>query len=180
MVQRSTFGFYDFCDFGNICFWLSNVHGKHEAPNVVVSAWQKRKRGAEKLEKKCPTNPFSTASSEAKCGWLKRDQAHTASAPVVLLIITEEGLLARVQKKPCVVQYHHSLVLFRYLSFDPFKLLFLLSFLGSRRAIAAQIVNALVGQKKADLAHIKRIQRHQLQLRIELKPEKIRSLGINE
>ena len=75
-----------------------------------------------------------------------KPSTHTASVAVVLLIITEG--LARVQKKPCVVQYHHSLVLFRYLSFDPFKLLFLLSFLGSRRAIAAQIVNALVGQKK--------------------------------
>ena len=41
---------------------------KHEAPNVVVSAWQKKRGQAEKLEKKCPTNPFSTAS---QC-WLKR------------------------------------------------------------------------------------------------------------
>ena len=77
-----------------------------------------------------------------------KPSTHTASVAVVLLIITEG--LARVQKKPGVVQYHHSLVLFRYLSFDPFKLLFfLLSFLGSRRAMAAQIVNALVGQKKS-------------------------------
>ena len=29
---------------------------------------KKERGGAEKLEKKCPTNPFSSASSEAKCG----------------------------------------------------------------------------------------------------------------
>ena len=146
----------------------------------IVSAWQKRKRGAEKLEKKCPTNPFSSASSEAKCGWLKRDQAHTHRLRSSCTThhywrprsCTKKAWRSTVPPLPCAFS------LFIIWSFQaPF---FLLSFLGSRRATAAQIVNALVGQKKADLAHIKRIQRHQLQLRIELKPEKIRSLGINE
>ena len=57
-----------FVTLGNICLWLSNVHGKTWGSKCCCVCLTKKRGQAEKLEKKCPTNPFSTAS---QC-WLKR------------------------------------------------------------------------------------------------------------
>ena len=135
---------------------------KHEAPNVVVSAWQKKRGQAEKLEKKCPTNPFSTAS---QC-WLKRRPSlrrrscttHHYHRPRSRVLLSHTKKYYHSTTPLCLFAIYHLILSSSFFCFP---------FWGYKaKRAAAQIVNSGWTKKKTDLVHIER------ELRMEKKGEK--------